>query len=323
MRELGYVEGKNLVIEWRFADGKIERLPDLAAELVRLKVDVIVTAGTPATSAAQKATTTVPIVIANQGDPVGSGFVASLARPGGNITGLSNVNVDVVPKQLEMLLGMVPKLSHVAVLVNPDNSAHASILKNVQAAARSAGVKIMSVEARSAQDIDNAFSMMTRQNARAVIVAHALFNNQQWRQIAELAAKHRLPSISARVEFVEAGGLMSYGQNLADQFRLAATYVDKIFKGAKPADLPVQQSTKFELVINRKTAKALGLTIPAVASDKRRQGDRMMTRRALLIAFGAARSRRRLPVSPNNNGRRSLGSVYWSPLPVPQTGGRH
>jgi len=261
MRELGYVEGKNLVIEWRFADGQFERLPDLAAELVRLKVDVIVSGSSQAISALQKATTTIPVVMATSGDPLGSGFVKSLARPGGNITGLSNLTSDIGTKQLELLLSMVPKLSRVAVLVNPVNPSLATFLKNVQSAAQGLSVKVLPVEARSAQEIENAFPTMTQGNASAVIVATDALFVQQYRKIAELAAKNRLPSVSQLREYVEAGGLVSYGPNLAEQFRRAATYVDKIFKGAKPGDLPVEQSTKFELLINDKTAKALGLTI--------------------------------------------------------------
>lgn len=271
MHELGYVEGKNLVIEWRFADSQYERLPGLAAELVRLKVDVIVAAGPPVIIAAQKATTTIPIVILTGLDPVHAGFVKSLAHPGGNITGISNLSVEVSPKHLEMLLTMVPKLSRAAVLVNPGNSAHATVLKNVQAAAHNANVKVLPVEARTPQEIETAFSVMTKENARAVIVGLDQLFTQQRRQIAELAAKHRLPSIATLREYAEDGGLMSYGQNFADQFRHAAVLVDKILKGAKPGDLPVEQSTKLELVINRKTAKALGLTIPQsllVSADK-------------------------------------------------------
>ena len=271
MRALGYVEGKNLVIELRSADGKSEHLPGLAAELVRLNVDVIVVAGSPATSAAQKATTTIPIVMGSIGDPVGSGFIKSLARPGGNITGLSNIAGDLSPKHLEMLLSFVPKLSRVAVLVNPTNSSHSTILKGIQAAASRVGVNILPLEAGNPQEIENAFSMMAQQNAGAVIVALDAFFLQQGRQIAELASKNRLPSVSGSREYAEAGGLISYGQNIADHFRRAATYVDKILKGAKPADLPVEQPTKFELLINRKTAKALGLTIPQsllISADK-------------------------------------------------------
>jgi len=261
MRELGYVEGKNLVIEWRF-DDRSERLPDLAAELVRLKLDVIVSGSSQAISALQKATTTIPIVMATSGDPIGSGFVKSLARPGGNITGFSNLTSDIGTKQLELLLGMVPKLSRVAVLVNPVNPALGTFLKNVQSAAQGGSVKVLPVEARTAQEIENAFPVMAQAKAEAVIVATDALFIQHYRKIAELAATNRLPSSSTIREYAEAGGLMSYGPNLAEQFRLAATYVDKIFKGAKPGDLPVEQITTFELVINGRTAKTLGLTIP-------------------------------------------------------------
>ena len=270
MHQLGYVEGKNLVIEWRYADGKVERLPNLAAELVQLKVDAIVTAGAPATRAAQKATATIPIVMGSVGDPVGAGLVRSLAQPGGNITGISNLNQEIGPKRLEMLLSMVPKLARVAVLVNPDNTP-VELLKQVQAAARKSNVKILPVNARTPQGIENAFSMMAQEKAGAVIVAQDPFFVQQVRQIAQLAAKHRLPSVAGIQEYVDAGGLMSYGQNRADNYRRAATYVDKILKGAKPADLPVEQPTTFELFINRKTAKALGLKIPQsllISADK-------------------------------------------------------
>ena len=262
MRELGYVEGKNLAIEWRSAEGKSERLPELAAELVRLKVDVLVTSATPASLAAQKATTTIPIVMYNVGDPVGSGLVKSLARPGGNSTGLSNITAELYPKRLEMLRGMVPKLTRVTVLVNPTNVSTTLGLKNVQAAGQRVGVKIQPVEASTPQEIVSAFSMMARQNARALIVSADSFFVGQKNQIAELATKQRLPSIGEYGEYVEAGGLLSYGQNLRENSRRAATYVDKIFKGANPGDIPVEQPTRFELFINRKTAKALGLTIP-------------------------------------------------------------
>jgi putative ABC transport system substrate-binding protein len=271
MRELGYVEGRNLAIEWRSAEGKAERLPGLAAELVQLKVDVIVTAGTAATGVAQKATATIPIVIAIANDPVGSGFVKSLSHPGANITGLSNLTVDISPKTLEIMLSIVPRLSHVAVLVNPTNSAHAAILKSTQAAAQKLNIKVLPAEARTPQEIERAFSAMARERAGAVIIVIDAFFVQQGRQIADLAAKHRLPSMSGSREYVEAGGLMSYGQNLADNYRRAATYVDKILKGARPGDLPVEQPTTFELFISRKAAKALGITIPQsilVRADK-------------------------------------------------------
>ena len=261
MRELGYVEGKNLMIEWRF-DDRSERLPDLAAELVGLKLDVIVSGSSQAISALQKATTTIPIVMATSGDPIGSGFVKSLARPGANITGFSNLSSDIGTKQLELLLGMVPKLSRVAVLVNPVNPSLGTFLKNIQSAAQGGSVKVLPVEARTAQEIENAFPVMAQAKAEAVIVATDALLIQHYRKIAELAAKNRLPSSSTILEYAEAGGLMSYGPNLAEQFRRAATYVDKIFKGAKPGDLPVEQITTFELVINGRTAKTLGLTIP-------------------------------------------------------------
>jgi putative tryptophan/tyrosine transport system substrate-binding protein len=262
MGELGYVEGRNLVIEWRFADGEYERLPGMAAEVVKLSVDVILALGPPGAIAAQKATTTIPIVFVVSTDPVGAGLVKSLAQPGGNITGLSNLAGDLSPKHLEMLLALVPKLSRVAVLLNPGNSAHATILKNVQAASQKAGIKILPVHAQTPQEIESAFSMMVRENAGAVIVALDPLFIQQGAQIAEQAAKHRLPSIFANREYAEAGGLMSYGQNQVDIYRRAAGYVDKILKGAKPGDLPVEQPTRLELLINSKAAKALGLTIP-------------------------------------------------------------
>ena len=262
MRELGYVEGKNLLIEWRFADGKFERLPELAAELVRLKVDVIVSGSSQAIGALQKATTTIPIVMATSGDPIGSGFVASLARPGGNITGLSNLFGDISPKQLELLLSMVPKLSSLGVLANPDNPSNATVLKNLLSAAQRVNVTLVPVEVRTAQEIDNAFPVMVRAKAGALFVAADALLIQQTRRIAELAMKHRLPSVASFRDYAEAGGLMSYGPNLAEQFRRAASYVDKIFKGARPGDLPVEQSATFEFLVNRKTVKALGLAIP-------------------------------------------------------------
>jgi len=271
LRELGYVEGKNLVIEWRSAEGNNERLAGLAAELVNLKVDVIVTAGTPAISAAQKATTAIPIVMGNIGDPVGSGFVKSLARPASNITGLSSMAGDVYLKQIEMLLSMVPRLSRVAVLVNPSNMSNVKTSERVQTEGQKRGVKVLRAEAKTPQEIHNAFSIMRRQNADALIVFNDGLFQQQKAQIAELTAKHRLPAVAQDRIYADAGVLMSYGPSLAEQSLRAATYVDKIFKGAKPADLPVEQPTKFELVINGKTAKTLGLAIPQsllVSADK-------------------------------------------------------
>lgn len=271
MRALGYIEGENLIIEWRFSGDAIERLPDLAKEFVDLKVDVIVAAASPSTSAAQKATTTIPIVMANGGDPVGQGFVKSLSHPGGNITGNSSMSSEFGPKHLEMLLGVAPKISRVTVLVFPASSGHARILKEVETAAQKRNIRIRSAAASTPGEVDKAFVSMAKEKSQAFIVAqHPLFNRQA-RQIAELALKYRLPSIAGIREYAEAGGLISYGANAADGFRWAATYVDKILKGAKPADLPVEQPTKFDLFINRKTAKALGLTIPPsllVSADK-------------------------------------------------------
>ena len=262
MRELGYVEGKNLIIEWRSAEGKLEHLSGIATELVNLKVDVIAAAGGPATRAAQKATTTIPIVMGSVADPVSNGFIKSLAQPAGNITGSSNMSEDVSPKQLEMLLAMVPKLSRVALLVNPSNPANVKSVEIVQAAGHKLGVKILRADARTPQEIDDAFSWIRQQNAGALMMWTEPFFLQQKNQIAALAVKHRLPAMGGDRIYSEAGALMSYGPNIADQYRRAATYVDRILKGAKPAELPVEQPTKFDLVINRKAARALGLTIP-------------------------------------------------------------
>ena len=260
MRELGYVEGKNLVMEWRFADGKLEGLPGLAAELVQLKVDVIVAATLWAIAAAQKATTTIPIVMAVTGDPVGSGLVKSLARPGGNITGLSNMSRDVGAKLFDWLHAVVPKLSRVAVLT-PFRT-HSPMSQSVQAAAQKAGVKTLVAEASTPEEIEKAFSMMVQENADALIVGSPTIFAQQHRQIAELALKYRMPSMFQDRVSVDVGGLMSYGQKFTESYQRSATYVDKILKGAKPGDLPVEQPVSFELVVNMKTAKALGLTIP-------------------------------------------------------------
>ena len=262
MRDLGYIENKNLLIEWRFADGKSERLPALAVELLNLKVDLIVTAGTTATSAAQKATSSVPIVMANASDPVTSGLIKSLPHPGGNVTGLSSITDELGPKHLEMLQSMIPRLSRVAVMTNPDNSSHVATLRTIQNLAPRTGIKIVPVRARTPQEVEAALLAVYRDKAEAVIVASDSFFIQQRRETAELCAKYRLASISARREYAESGFLMSYGQNSADNYRRAAIYVDKIFKGAKPSDLPVEQPTKFELFINAKTAKALGVKIP-------------------------------------------------------------
>ena len=262
LRDLGYAEGKNIIIEYRWADGNYERLPVLARELIQIRVDVIVAATPPAVQAAQRATSTIPIVMVASGDPLGSGFVTSLSRPGGNITGLSNINMDLSRKYLELLRIAVPKLSRVAVLMNTNHPNHPNMLKNVQLGAKTMGVNVLPIEANSAKQIEAAFGTMARERSGALIVLpDPLFRNQA-RQIAELAIKSRLPTISWYRGLVEAGGLMSYGHNNAEQFRRAATYIDKILKGVKPGELPVEQPMKLELFINRKTAKVLGLTIP-------------------------------------------------------------
>jgi putative ABC transport system substrate-binding protein len=265
LRDLGYVEGRDLVIEYRDAEGKAERLPALAAELVALKVDVIVAApGTLAARVAKEATRTVPIVFI-AADPVASGIVTSLARPGGNVTGLSNLAPALVGKRLELLKQAVPGVSRVAVLWFPGalgEGTDKEMLKEAEAAARALGVRLQLVEARGPADIDRAFSDMTDARAGALTVLPSNMFLREHRRLVDLAAKNRLPAVYTSREFVDAGGLMSYGANQPDLFRRAATYVDKILKGAKPADLPVEQPTRFELVINLKTAKALGLTIP-------------------------------------------------------------
>jgi len=262
LRDLGYVEGQNIAIESRWAEGKYDRLPGLAADLVRLKVDVIVTYAPPAIQAAKQASGTIPIVMAGIGDPVATGFVASLARPGGNITGLSTMSPELIGKQLEILREVVPKVSRVALLGNPANAGNALQVQHAQDTARVLGVRLQPLEARGHSEIDSALAAMTKLGVGAVVVlVDALFLEQRTR-IAELAAKRRLPSLFMLVDFVEAGGLMSYAASDADTFRRVASFVDKILKGAKPADLPVEQPTNFELVINLKTAKALGLTIP-------------------------------------------------------------
>ena len=262
IRDLGYVEGKNLVIEWRFADGKFESLPSLAAELVRMKVEVIVTHSTPAIQALQRATNTIPIVFATAINPVSSGFAASQARPGGNITGLSVIDIDPTPKRLELLKTMIPALSRVAILVNPGTSAHPVIVKSLQAAGQRAGELVLPVDAHTPEEIERGFDTMTRERAKGVIVADDAFFRGQRQRIADLTVKNRLPVIAPWREFVAAGGLMSVGQDIADSFRRAATYVDKILKGAKPGELPIEQPTRIHLAVNRKTANALGLTIP-------------------------------------------------------------
>jgi putative ABC transport system substrate-binding protein len=265
LRDLGYTEGRNVVIEYRDAEGKLERLPALAAELVALKVDVIVAGGTPQALAAKQATKTIPIVFAAAADPVASGLVASLARPGGNATGLSLLTPELVGKCLEQLKQVVPGISRVAALWQPGGHGERTekdMLKEADVAARALAVRLQFVQARGPADFDRVFSEMTRARADALTVLPSNLFISERRRLVDLAAKNRLPAVYPWREFVDAGGLMSYGANNADLFRRAATYADKILKGAKPADLPVEQPTTFELVINLKTAKALGLTIP-------------------------------------------------------------
>jgi len=263
LRELGWVEGQNIVIEYRWAEGRFDRLPDLAAELVRLKVDVIVGVPTSGALAAKNATRTIPIVGVSLTDPVGLGLIASLARPGGNVTGVSySVGTDIFGKDLELLREVVPKVRRVAVLSNPDGPAQPLTISNIKGAAQSLGLQLLLLEARGPGDFDGAFAAMTRERVGALLVVTDPVFIPHRARLVNLAAKNRLPSIFSQRADVEAGGLMSYGPNFADMYRRAATYVDKILKGARPADLPVEQPTKFELVINLKTAKALGLTIP-------------------------------------------------------------
>ena len=264
LRDLGYVEGRNVVIENRDAEGKLERLPALATELVALKVDVIVTGGgTPTALAAKQATKTLPIVFTSATDPVTDELVASLARPGGNLTGLSNLAPELVGKCLEQIKETVPQVSLVAVLWQPGSAGgHTDMLKAAERAARPLGVRLQIVEARGPADFDRAFSDMTRARAGALAVLGSAIFNSERRRLVDLAARNRLPTVYTSRDFVDAGGLMTYGPSLADSFRRAAAYVDKILKGTKPGDLPVEQPTKFELMINLRTAKALGLTIP-------------------------------------------------------------
>jgi len=271
LRELGYVVGRNVEIEYRDAAGNLGRLPVLAEELVALKVDVIFAPGTQHVQAARQATTTIPIVFADVDDPVARGFVESLARPGGNITGLANLNTDLIGKWLELLKQAVPGVSRVAFLWQPGTlpaSARESIAKRAEAASRALGVRLQFVEVRGSDELDRAFSDMTRTRTDALIVWGGSMMILERRRVAELVAKNGLPATYPMAEFVDAGGLISYSPNVADNFRRAAGYVDKILKGAKPADLPVEQSSKFELVINLRTAKELGLTIPPSLSQR-------------------------------------------------------
>ena len=262
MRELGYIEGKNLEIQWRFAEGRAEMLPILAAELVKLNVDIIVTQGTPPTRAAQQATKTIPIVAASFSDPVKSGFAASLAHPGGNITGFENLGEELQKKRLELLISVAPKATRIAEMINPNNTASVRERTGFEAAAHKMGKATVLVEVRAAGELADGFSRMTRERAGALAVSDDALLNQLGLQIAGLALRQRLPSIFGTRQNAEAGGLMSYGADPVVRFRRAATYVDKILKGAKPGDLPIEQPTEFELVINMKTAKALGIKIP-------------------------------------------------------------
>jgi len=262
LRDLGWVEGKNISIEYRYAEGRRGSLPDLAADLVRLKVDVIVASAPPAALAAQRATTTIPIVMTDADDPVAAGLVDSLARPGGNVTGLSQMSPQLGGKRLELLKEIVPKLSRVAVLWNPVGARSRIYWNEIQLPARQLGIQLHSLEVQSPDDFDKAFEDAIKARAGALFILPAPVIVTNLNRIAGLAAKNRLPSITQSSRFANAGGLVTYGPDLADMYRRAATYVDKILKGAKPGELPVEQPTKFELVINMKTAKALGITIP-------------------------------------------------------------
>jgi putative tryptophan/tyrosine transport system substrate-binding protein len=262
MRELGYVEGRNLIVEYRWAARKEERLPELAAELVRLKVEVIVTAAAPAIEAAKRATSSIPIVMATAADPVGSGLVASLARPGGNVTGLSALSTDLAGKRLQLARELVPKATRVAVLAYHGISATRLFLEEMRTAAQQMEVQLVVQEVQAADDLPGAFAAMQRERAQALVVQISPFSADNARRIVDLAAQYRLPAMYDVRSFVDAGGLVSYGPSLPEMFRRAAFYVDRILKGAKPADLPIEQPTKFEMVINLKTAKSLGLSIP-------------------------------------------------------------
>ena len=262
LRDLDYFEGKNVMIEYRYADGQLDLLPALASELVQLKVDVIVTSATSGVLAAKQATSTIPIVFTALGDPVGSGLVASLARPGGNVTGLSILATELSGKRLELLKEAFPKVTRVVMLWNPTSSGESLQFKETQAVAKALGVQLQSMEVRGANDFETGFQLAKKEGAQALLAVPSPVTKSNLKQILEFAAKNRLPAMYAAPEVVHAGGLMSYAPNYADQFRRAAIFVDKILKGAKPADLPVEQATKFEFVINLKTAKQIGLTIP-------------------------------------------------------------
>ena len=273
MRDLGYKEGADFVLELRTAEGKNERLPALAADLARQNVKVIVTSSTPATRAVMQATRTIPIVFANSADPVATKLVTSLARPGGNVTGLSNIVADLGQKQLEMLQAALPALSKVGVLLNPDNETNFLVAKDVQTAARRSSIPIVAIEARDRAGIDAAFATFAREGIQALIICLEPVFIQHRRQIAELAIRNRIATMFGGSGHVEAGGLFSYGPDIADNFRRAAGYVDRILKGAKPGDLPIEQPAKFELLINLRTAKTLGI---AITRDLRFRADRVV-----------------------------------------------
>jgi putative tryptophan/tyrosine transport system substrate-binding protein len=262
LRELGYVEGKNIFIEWRYADEKLDRLNDLAAELMRLKVEVIVSAAPTVTRSVKEATKTIPIVMAFDDDPVGNGFVANLARPGGNITGLSNLSPEISGKQVELLKEIVPRLSRVAVFGTSTRPGNTQSIKEIELAAGAFGVTVQYLDIQNSKDIETAFRAASKGRVDSVVVFGGTVINSQRKRLIDLAVKGRLPAIYARPEFVEDGGLMTYGPSINDLYRRAATFVDKILKGAKPADLPVEQPKKFELIISLKAAKQIGLTIP-------------------------------------------------------------
>jgi putative tryptophan/tyrosine transport system substrate-binding protein len=262
LKELGYIEGKNIAIEYRYAEGKADRLPALATELVGLKVEVVFTSSTPSVLAVKKATSTIPIVFVSISDPVANGLVTSLARPGGNITGLSIVAVELSGKRLELLKEAVPSVTRVAFMWNSANPAQAPQWGEAQAAAQALGLQLQSLEVRSANDFDSAFEAALRERAQALVTTPAALLGAHLKRIVEFAAKNRLPTMYGNPQFVDAGGLMSYAPDYTVQYRRAAIYVDKILKGSKPADLPVEQPTKFEFVINLKAAKQIGLTIP-------------------------------------------------------------
>jgi putative ABC transport system substrate-binding protein len=262
LSELGYVEGKNIRLEYRYAEGKLERLPELVTDLVRLGIDVLVVHGDAAVRAARQATQTTAIVVANTGDLVGPGYVQSLARPGGNITGLTSVSPELTAKRLDLLKAVVPRLSRLAALWNPTNQVKVLDFRTMRDAAGGAGVELVSLEVRRVDDLDGAFSAATRKHVAALAVFSDPLIIANRKRIIEFAAKHRLPAMFEEREFVDEGGLIGYGPSTADMHHRAATYVAKILKGSKPADLPVEQPAKFELVINLKPAKALGLTIP-------------------------------------------------------------